>query len=169
MQPCEAVQWKIAVHEIDVVGTLMHDPARRRELRVPVFVHEDDLAASRHVPRPPPSGLFMNRRRPVVFRHVLLDVVRDGDVLDAPERPRAIHVPGHTAGECMLHPQGRSVVLNGDALVTPDLLTGEQVGPRAPYPPRERRRRKSPSFDGRAWQGTIGEAIDATGIAGRQN
>lgn len=168
----------------------------RRELRVPVFVHEDDLAASRHVPRPPPSGFLMNSWRPFVFRHVLLGAVRhgvartedvtgavpfrDGDILDVPGRPRAIHVPGHTAGECMLHLEESSVVLSGDALVTLNLLTGEHVGPLVPYRSLnddDRRARHSVAMlrelgrftmlpgHGRPWQGTMREAIDAAGVA----
>lgn len=163
----------------------------RRELNVPVFVHEDDIPASRQVPRMPPAGFFMNIWRPFVPRSILINGVRhgatrteditgavafrDGEILDVPGRPRVIHVPGHTAGECMLHLESRSAVLSGDALVTLDLLTGEDVAPRVPYrhlnDDDALARRSVAALDelgvftmlpghGRPWRGTMGEAIE---------
>lgn len=121
----------------------------RRELGIPVFVHVDDVPASRKVPRLPPIGFFMNIWRPFVPRWILANGVgagafrtedieqvrpfRDGERLDIPGRPRAIHIPGHTAGECVFHLEDRGVLISGDALVTLNLLTGEHVAPRVPY------------------------------------
>jgi glyoxylase-like metal-dependent hydrolase (beta-lactamase superfamily II) len=58
----------------------------------------------------------------------------DGTALDVPGRPRALHTPGHTEGECILELSDRGVVLAGDALCTLNPLTGArgpQVMPRA--------------------------------------
>ena len=54
----------------------------RRELRIPVFVHEADVSASRKVRRPPPSGFLMNASRPFVARHILANAVRHGVASD---------------------------------------------------------------------------------------
>ncbi len=53
----------------------------------------------------------------------------DNQVLDVPGFPRAIHVPGHTAGNSALHLPDRGVLFTGDALVTYDPYTRER-GPR---------------------------------------
>lgn len=47
----------------------------------------------------------------------------DGEVLDVPGRPRALHTPGHTEGHASFHLEGRRVLLSGDAIVTNDFLT----------------------------------------------
>jgi glyoxylase-like metal-dependent hydrolase (beta-lactamase superfamily II) len=52
----------------------------------------------------------------------------DGDVLDVPGRPRAIHTPGHTDGHCVLLFEGRSSLFVGDALCTVNFFTG-RLGP----------------------------------------
>jgi glyoxylase-like metal-dependent hydrolase (beta-lactamase superfamily II) len=57
---------------------------------------------------------------------------RDGDRLDVPGRPLAIHTPGHSKGHCVL--QFDNVLLVGDALSTRNSLTGAegpQLAPRA--------------------------------------
>jgi len=53
----------------------------------------------------------------------------DGQTLDVPGRPRAVHVPGHTAGHSALHLADRGVLFTGDALVTLDPYTRRR-GPR---------------------------------------
>ena len=52
----------------------------------------------------------------------------DGETLDVPGRPRAVHAPGHTAGSAALFFESRRVLLSGDTLVTRNPLTG-RVGP----------------------------------------
>lgn len=52
----------------------------------------------------------------------------DGETLDVPGRPRAVHVPGHTPGSAALFFESRRVLLTGDTLVTHNPLTG-RVGP----------------------------------------
>ena len=49
----------------------------------------------------------------------------DGDVLDVPGGPRAVHTPGHTGGHCSLLAEGAGVLFAGDALTTASFLTGE--------------------------------------------
>jgi glyoxylase-like metal-dependent hydrolase (beta-lactamase superfamily II) len=52
----------------------------------------------------------------------------DGAVLDVPGRPRAVHVPGHTAGSAALLFASRGILFTGDVLVTRNPFTG-QTGP----------------------------------------
>jgi glyoxylase-like metal-dependent hydrolase (beta-lactamase superfamily II) len=52
----------------------------------------------------------------------------DGETLEVPGRPRAVHAPGHTPGSAALLLEGRRVLLSGDVLVTRNPLTG-RVGP----------------------------------------
>lgn len=52
----------------------------------------------------------------------------DGDVLDAPGKPRAIHTPGHTPGHTVFDLEDRGVLFAGDAICNLDPLTG-RVGP----------------------------------------
>lgn len=121
----------------------------RRDLDIPVFVHESDMPASRKIPRIPPIGFIINFWRPFVLRYILIRAVqngvtrtedipratsyKDGEVLKAPGKLRAIHIPGHTEGHCMLYMENNSVIFTGDALVTLNLLTGEHVEPHVPY------------------------------------
>ena len=52
----------------------------------------------------------------------------DGETLELPGRPRAVHAPGHTAGSAALLLEERRVLLTGDVLATRNPLTG-RVGP----------------------------------------
>ena len=57
---------------------------------------------------------------------------RDGDRLDVPGRPLAIHVPGHSRGHCAL--QFENALFAGDALCARNSLTGRegpQLAPKA--------------------------------------
>jgi len=56
-------------------------------------------------------------------------VFTDDDVLDVPGKPRVVHLPGHTAGNCALLLDDAGVVFTGDGLVTLDPYTGRR-GPR---------------------------------------
>ena len=53
----------------------------------------------------------------------------DGDVLPVPGKPRVIHLPGHTAGNCAIVLDEPGVVFTGDGLVTMDPYRGV-TGPR---------------------------------------
>jgi len=52
----------------------------------------------------------------------------DGQTIDVPGRPRAVHVPGHTEGSCSILFEDRRAVVTGDCLVTRNPFTG-RVGP----------------------------------------
>lgn len=49
-------------------------------------------------------------------------------VLEVPGRPRVVATPGHTAGHCALHFEGKGVVFVGDELCTRNPITG-RMGP----------------------------------------
>ena len=56
----------------------------------------------------------------------------DGETIDVPGRPRALHVPGHTPGMCAVYFESRRALMTGDALVLRNPLTGRrgpQVAP----------------------------------------
>jgi glyoxylase-like metal-dependent hydrolase (beta-lactamase superfamily II) len=53
-----------------------------------------------------------------------LSTFGDGETLDLPGRPRAVHAPGHTPGTSALLLEARRVLLTGDSLVTHNPLTG---------------------------------------------
>jgi glyoxylase-like metal-dependent hydrolase (beta-lactamase superfamily II) len=59
------------------------------------------------------------------------DPVADGERLDIPGRPRALHTPGHTRGHCAWHFEDRGVLFVGDAIVTWNPFTGRR-GPQIP-------------------------------------
>src|ERR1700755_381406 len=52
----------------------------------------------------------------------------DGETIDVPGRPRAIHAPGHTPGSAALLLEQRRVLFTGDVLATKNPLTG-RLGP----------------------------------------
>jgi glyoxylase-like metal-dependent hydrolase (beta-lactamase superfamily II) len=115
------------------------EPARH-ELRVPVWVHEEDAWLARHPLR------YARERSPLLYlkrssaRRILGAMLRAGapwvkrlhevrtfaagEELDVPGRPHVLHTPGHTLGHCALHLPEREALLSGDALVTLDPYTG---------------------------------------------
>jgi glyoxylase-like metal-dependent hydrolase (beta-lactamase superfamily II) len=117
----------------------------RRELRVPVYVHEGDAPLVRHPWRydhERPRGVYVAtqvRALPIVaslarhrafFPPPVKEVVRYEDgALPVPGEPRVVPTPGHTGGHCALHVPDRDTVIAGDALVTLDPYTG-RTGPR---------------------------------------
>jgi glyoxylase-like metal-dependent hydrolase (beta-lactamase superfamily II) len=50
----------------------------------------------------------------------------DGEVIDVPGSPRAVHCPGHTPGSTAVSVEDRSVLLTGDVLCTWNAYTGRQ-------------------------------------------
>ena len=58
----------------------------------------------------------------------------EGDELDVPGHPRAIHTPGHSPGHCVLHVPAEGAAFTGDALCGWNTVTGE---PGPILPPRE--------------------------------
>src|SRR3954447_1362070 len=122
----------------------------RRELRIPVYVHENDVPLTRHPWRYDHERarvrylLTQPRALPIVaafLRHrafwpqPIASVVRytDGTL---PGGFQVVPTPGHTLGHCALHLPDRDTVLAGDALVMLDPYTGRTgarlVGPPAP-------------------------------------
>jgi glyoxylase-like metal-dependent hydrolase (beta-lactamase superfamily II) len=57
-----------------------------------------------------------------------VSVFDDGEVLDVPGRPRAVHAPGHTPGNTALFLEPHRVLFSGDTIVTRNPLTG-RTGP----------------------------------------
>jgi glyoxylase-like metal-dependent hydrolase (beta-lactamase superfamily II) len=52
----------------------------------------------------------------------------DGETIDVPGSPRAVHCPGHTPGSSALYAEQRSALLTGDVLCTWNAYTG-RTGP----------------------------------------
>ena len=52
----------------------------------------------------------------------------DGEVIDVPGSPRAVHAPGHTPGSAAIAVEKRSVLMTGDVMCTWNAYTG-RVGP----------------------------------------
>ena len=119
----------------------------RRELKLPVLVHELDAALARGEVPNPAKGLGPTHVRPLLnfltwsarngaLRQVHVGQVStfgDGATLDVPGAPRVIHVPGHTPGSAALFVEAKSALFVGDALATYAVTTGER-GPRiAPF------------------------------------
>jgi glyoxylase-like metal-dependent hydrolase (beta-lactamase superfamily II) len=117
----------------------------RQAAQARVLIHGDDAEGARRGGVGPPASLGSARLliRPAMVRYVVslsraggghippiaeVATFADGERLDVPGHPRAIHTPGHTPGECVLHVEDRDVVFTGDALVTFDPSTGK-VGP----------------------------------------
>lgn len=48
----------------------------------------------------------------------------DGEVIDVPGSPRAIHTPGHTPGSAAIAVESRSALMTGDAMCTWNAYTG---------------------------------------------
>lgn len=118
----------------------------RREQGVPVYVHRADeeltrtgggrkreasfLPYLRHAATWRLVAGFVRGGRPVHVKAV--ETYEDGDVIDVPGRPRAIHAPGHSPGCVALHFEARSLLFVGDVLFEYNVLTGRrgpQVGP----------------------------------------
>ncbi|MBA8795043.1 glyoxylase-like metal-dependent hydrolase (beta-lactamase superfamily II) [Friedmanniella endophytica] len=117
---------------------------------LPVWVHPGDRRLARHPYRyrPECNRLAFPLRRPrswpVLAAMVAAGALRttgvtadhdlvDGAELPVPGRPRVLHLPGHTDGQCALLLPDRSVLVSGDALVTLDPYTG-RTGPRLVAP-----------------------------------
>jgi glyoxylase-like metal-dependent hydrolase (beta-lactamase superfamily II) len=52
----------------------------------------------------------------------------DGEQIDVPGRPRAVHAPGHTPGSAAILFESRRALLTGDVMATENPLTG-RLGP----------------------------------------
>jgi len=112
----------------------------RRELGIPVYVHENDVPLT-HQPRQygherarTPYFLTQLKAFPIVAALVanrawwperVAEVRRfENGSLQVPGSPRVIATPGHTLGHCALHFPDRDAVIGGDAVVTLNPYTG---------------------------------------------
>jgi glyoxylase-like metal-dependent hydrolase (beta-lactamase superfamily II) len=110
----------------------------------PVWIHQVDAAVARGAKPGKNDGKVRSYVLRVEFYRTLFSLARrgatklipirevsifaDGDTLEVPGRPRAVHAPGHTPGCAALLLEGRGVLLTGDVLATRNPLTG-RVGP----------------------------------------
>ncbi len=151
-------QWKELLAELAAMGRSLDDiravvlthghsdhigfaERARRELRVPVSVHEADRALATGEVGPVRDKATKGRRpRPIPLLGFLAYSVRkgmlrippirevatfgDGATLDVPGAPRVILVPGHTAGSAALQVPARDAIFVGDAFATRSALTG---------------------------------------------
>jgi glyoxylase-like metal-dependent hydrolase (beta-lactamase superfamily II) len=114
---------------------------RLRETGTPVYVHEADrdLAVTAKSFGKREASLLPYLRRSAAWRLFLelgrnggmkpqrieeVTTFADGETLDVPGRPRAIHTPGHTDGHVAFHFEGERALLVGDAMCTYNPLTG---------------------------------------------
>ncbi|MDX1509847.1 MAG: MBL fold metallo-hydrolase [Nitriliruptorales bacterium] len=74
------------------------------------------------------GGLY---RRPVRA----VSTFGDGDTLDVPGAPVAVHTPGHTSGHASFHLPGRGVLVAGDALCNVNLWDPTDIAPQMVPPP----------------------------------
>jgi glyoxylase-like metal-dependent hydrolase (beta-lactamase superfamily II) len=117
----------------------------RRELGVPVWVHENDVPLTKHPWRydheRPRSLYFATQVQalPIVAAYLrsrsfwappIREVKRfTNGSLPVAGSPRIIPTPGHTLGHCALHFPERDAIIVGDAFVTLDPYTARR-GPR---------------------------------------
>ena len=117
----------------------------RKELGVPVYVHEKDVPLTKHPwtyeherararyfatqvrALPIVASLLRNR---AFFPSPVEEVTPYTDgVLPVPGSPHVVFTPGHTFGHCSLHFPDRDAVIAGDAIVMLDPYTARK-GPR---------------------------------------
>ena len=108
----------------------------RSQLRVPVYVHEDDVPLTKHPRRygheRARSYYFLTQVQAFSIVTALVanrawwpkpiaEVTRLAEgILSVPGSPRLVFTPGHTLGHVVLHLPERDTVIAGDAIVTLD-------------------------------------------------
>jgi glyoxylase-like metal-dependent hydrolase (beta-lactamase superfamily II) len=113
----------------------------RKELGVPVWVHEDDVPLTHHplqyghersrLPYLANRGawpIYLSMARHRAFLAPAIKEVRryrEG-TLDVPGGLRIVPTPGHTIGHCSLHLPDRDVLIAGDTVVMLDPYTGRR-------------------------------------------
>jgi glyoxylase-like metal-dependent hydrolase (beta-lactamase superfamily II) len=70
--------------------------------------------------------ILVRHRGAKVVPVVEVSTFADGETVDVPGRPRAVHVPGHTPGMCAVYFESRRALMTGDALVLRNPLTGRR-------------------------------------------
>jgi len=112
----------------------------RRELGVPVYVHEADVELTKDPqsykrertplyyvatkPRALPIVVGFLRRRAFWPTPIAEVTPFQNGSLDVPGKPRIVLTPGHTYGHCALHYPDRHTVIAGDAVVMLNPYTG---------------------------------------------
>jgi glyoxylase-like metal-dependent hydrolase (beta-lactamase superfamily II) len=107
---------------------------------VPVWIHEADAAVAKGAKPGKNDGRNSRYLLRVEFYRTLVSLTRrgalrmipveqlstfgDGETLQLPGSPRAVHAPGHTPGSAALLLERRRVLLTGDVLATRNPLTG---------------------------------------------
>lgn len=116
----------------------------RTETNKPVYAHREDHEAASRSLQLPWSGLLSNAWRGNI-RRMLLHATVNGvfsqpsvkklvasdhdDRLEVPGRPIVLHTPGHTPGELCFFLPDRQALFTGDAIVTKNLMTGQDGSP----------------------------------------
>ncbi|MBV8195107.1 MAG: MBL fold metallo-hydrolase [Candidatus Dormibacteraeota bacterium] len=116
----------------------------RNEAGAAVWIHGADADVARGGKQPPHAGGFARYLLHWEAYRTLISLSRrggsrivpiaevssfaDGETVDVPGRPRAVHVPGHTAGSAAILLEDAGMLFTGDALVTRNVLTG-RTGP----------------------------------------
>jgi glyoxylase-like metal-dependent hydrolase (beta-lactamase superfamily II) len=136
----EAVEAVVLTHaHADHTG--LAEPLRQHGARV--YVHEDDenLATTAKPLGKNEKPMLPYLRHPMAWKLMAhfarngakeptpiaeVTTFRDGDLLDVPGRPRAIHTGGHTSGHVVLHLEDPSALILGDLLCTLNPLTGKR-------------------------------------------
>ncbi len=118
---------------------------RLRSHGVPVWVHVDEYDDALAGGRDPELRPLKYLWRPAFLRFFLslmrkgflsvqgiteAKTFEDGQELDVPGSPTAVHVPGHTVGQTAFWISDRRVLFSGDSLVTVDLKTGKECAPK---------------------------------------
>jgi glyoxylase-like metal-dependent hydrolase (beta-lactamase superfamily II) len=105
-----------------------------------VWIHQDDAAMARSGKASRNDGKVRSYLLRTEFYRTLFSLARrgatrivpvrelasfaDGETLELPGRPRAVHAPGHSPGSAALLLEGHRVLLTGDVLATRNPLTG---------------------------------------------
>jgi glyoxylase-like metal-dependent hydrolase (beta-lactamase superfamily II) len=112
----------------------------RTTASAPVWVHEADAAMASSGKSTSTDGKVRTYLLRAEFYRTLFSLLRrgatrivpvrelstfaDGETLELPGRPRAVHAPGHSPGSAALLLEGHRVLLTGDVLATRNPLTG---------------------------------------------
>lgn len=161
----------------------------RNQSSIAVFIHQDDASGVRQGLNLPWYGLLSNSWRSHIRKMLLhatgqgvfgspgvktVATFQDGETLQVPGQPQAIHVPGHTPGEVVFFLPERGVLFSGDTLVTLNLMTGQRTAPQLPHRllnSNDRQAEKSLSRltelgqvtllpgHGKAWSGMMADAV----------
>jgi glyoxylase-like metal-dependent hydrolase (beta-lactamase superfamily II) len=115
-----------------------------RKEGIPVWVPEEGYETALEGGHNPQLGSFLLLWRPAFARFIralmkagLTNVepiaeahtFTDGQVLDVPGRPEAIHTPGHRKEHCSFWMEDSRILFSGDALITMDIMSGKAGDP----------------------------------------